>query len=349
MPAKMRQRECVYVIGAGFSAGLGFPLTSDLLVRLWDRIDEPLKERLEQVISFHHPGFQPERFSSFPNVEQLLSEMLVNEELFDASRQYEGNFTKEDLQNLQRDLLLAISDWFHEIAKKVKLSTLRVPWLTEFRNRMFRENAAIISFNWDLILDALLFGKCIDQASYGFAGRQNEAPVLLKPHGSLNWFEETQGRFLKDGKRELIFERGSGHAVYAFREARAPKSKKGRLYSPLIIPPVYLKDFEKPVFGELWRNCTSTLSTARKVVFLGYSMPAADLHAQFIMRCGFKNQVDGELADAGRRTKPTGAAEVIVVNPDRGAAQRIEAVAGPQHKCRWISTPVGDLEWERLT
>jgi hypothetical protein len=27
-------RECVYIVGAGFSAGLGYPLTADLLQRL---------------------------------------------------------------------------------------------------------------------------------------------------------------------------------------------------------------------------------------------------------------------------------------------------------------------------
>ena len=74
----------VYVIGAGFSAGLGYPLTSDLLVRLWDRLNADLKKRLRNVIEFHHPGFSPTRFSSFPNVEQLLSEIRVNQELFDG-------------------------------------------------------------------------------------------------------------------------------------------------------------------------------------------------------------------------------------------------------------------------
>jgi len=116
----MSGRRNVYVIGAGFSAGLGYPLTSDLLVRLWDRIDQELKVGLKKVIGFHHPGFDPKKFTSFPNVEQLLSEMLVNEELFDASRQYEGNFTKADLEDLQRDLLLAITNWFHELSRAVK-------------------------------------------------------------------------------------------------------------------------------------------------------------------------------------------------------------------------------------
>lgn len=348
MAAKAKRRECVYVIGAGFSAGLGYPLTSDLLMRLWERLDLSFGEKLARVIRFHHPGFDPARFSSFPNVEQLLSEMLVNEELYDASRQYEGKFTKANLQNLQRELLLKIAEWFHDLSTAVTPSAPTVPWLKTFRERVHRESAAVISFNWDLILDELLFGKEIDAASYGFSKRATGGAILLKPHGSLNWFEESQGRFLKDKKRTLLFEENGGDSVYAFREFRAPVSKRGRVYTPLIIPPVYLKNFKKPVFKDLWNNCTVTLSTPKKVVFLGYSMPAADLHAQFIMRCGFHNQVEGELARSGRRRTPTDPSEVVIVNPDRGAAQRIEAVAGPKHQCRWISTPVADLDWEHL-
>ncbi len=68
-----------------FFSRAGLPLTSDLLMRLWKRIDNPLKKKLNRVITLHHPGFDSKRFSSFPNIEQLLSEMLVNEELFDAS------------------------------------------------------------------------------------------------------------------------------------------------------------------------------------------------------------------------------------------------------------------------
>lgn len=338
----MTGRKCVYVIGAGFSAGLGYPLTSDLLVRLWNRIDGQFKTDLEQVIRFHHPGFNPARFTSFPNVEQLLSEMQVNEQLFHASRQYEGNFTKTQLKRLQRDLLLTIAEWFHEISTSVKPSAPRIKWLKDFRDRVTEEQAAIISFNWDLILDELLFGDEIDGTSYGFSGTRTDAPILLKPHGSLNWFEEEQGTFLKSDKREPIFGERDKDAIYAFLRFRAPVSKHGRTYTPLIIPPVYLKTFEKPVFRTLWNNCTAALSTAKKVVFLGYSMPMADLHAQFILRCGFHNQHEGELRKANKRTTATGPAEVIIVNPDQGAANRIAAIAGPTHQCEWISTPVGD-------
>jgi hypothetical protein len=115
----MKRREFVYVIGAGFSAGVGYPLTGDLLLRIWECLEAPFRKKLRRVIEFHHPGFTPERFTSFPNVEDLLSETRVNDELFRASRQYEGGFTHEYLQDLQRDLLLAVTQWFHDLGEKV--------------------------------------------------------------------------------------------------------------------------------------------------------------------------------------------------------------------------------------
>ena len=72
-----RQQKYVYVIGAGFSAGLGYPLTGDLLSRFWERIDDcSFRDKLKRVIEFHNPGFNCEEFVSFPNVEELLSQML---------------------------------------------------------------------------------------------------------------------------------------------------------------------------------------------------------------------------------------------------------------------------------
>jgi hypothetical protein len=70
-------------------------------------------------------------------------------------------------------------------------------------------------------------------------------------------------------------------------------------------------------------------------------MPTADLHAQFILQCGFHNQHEGELTKATKRKTST-AAKVIIVNPGQDAANRIAAIAGPTHQCEWISTPVGD-------
>ena len=188
--------------------------------------------------------------------------------------------------------------------------------------------------------------RIVDGTSYGFPLHAFERPVLIKPHGSLNWFEDHLGQHIK-ADRKFLLTGENEKRVYAFRKFRAPQSSK-REYTPLIVPPVHSKNFDKPVFRHLWRQCTKLLSTADRVVFLGYSMSTIDFHAQFIMRCGFQNQVDGELVKGGRRGAASGPAEVVVVNPDRTAALRTRGVAGPQHRCRWISRPIASLTWADL-
>ena len=290
---------------------------------------------------FHHPTFDAENFTSYPTIEELLSEVQVNEQLFEASRQYDGNFTQLKLQRARRDLLLEIASWFHEISKSADSSDTSSGWLDIFRERVISENAAIISFNWDLILDKLIFSENISDKIYGLRKANYSGPILLKPHGSLNWLEGELGKAIKREKRSRIFRSSNDESVYAFQRFRAPVSRSSKTYTPLIVPPVYLKNFERPMFQRLWRKCTEVLSTSEKVVFLGYSMPATDLHAQFIMRCGFNNQVKGELADRGRRKEPTGKAAVIVVNPDRTAANRVQRIVGRDNFVDWVSTPVG--------
>jgi hypothetical protein len=73
-----RFRDTVYVIGAGFSAGLGYPLTKSLLIDAWNRLQQPAREQLQGIIEFHHPSFSVQRKTSFPDIEQLLTEVAVN-------------------------------------------------------------------------------------------------------------------------------------------------------------------------------------------------------------------------------------------------------------------------------
>jgi len=122
--------------------------------------------------------------------------------------------------------------------------------------------------------------------------------------------------------------------VYCFLRWRAPRSTKRR-YLPLIIPPTYLKRFGV-MFRTIWGRCVDVLSTASEVYFIGYSLPEADWHSRFILRCGFVNQMKG-VAIGGRRKRPTGKADVYVINPDRGAYERICGVVG--WKCQWIRKP----------
>jgi len=334
-----RVRDVVYVVGAGFSAGLGYPLTKDLLNEVWKRLDASSQRRLAKVIKFHHPAFDPSVATSFPNIEQLLTEISVNLELFDASRPIEGNFKKPELEAAKDSLLWEMAEWFHEIYKRAQST----PWLAAFGERLEANSAAIVSFNWDLILDHLLLDDGIDGSGYGLTKELAAGPVLLKPHGSLNWYNSRDVKHVAKSQRVAIFDdQRPTDRVEAFRSPRPIRSKVGKRYNPLLIPPTFLKDFKRPIFQRLWNNCTNVLSTPKTLIFLGYSLPTADLHAQFIFRCGFHNQFEGRLKPTRGRFRPTGPADVIIVNPDEGAAKRIRKVAGPGVDCEWICSTVED-------
>lgn len=334
-----RIRDTVYVVGAGFSKGLGYPLTKTLLTDVWNRLPSGSRRQLTKIIEFHHPAFKAGKKKSFPDIEQLLTEMAVNLQLFDSSRPAEGRFTKDQLRESRQILLSTIQSWFHSKYE----DAIKTAWLSEIVNKMRREKAAIVSFNWDLILDQLLFGGDLSSQSYGLSKKLGNGPLLLKPHGSLNWYKGRQLEHVTDLKRIEIFHRKNrDQCVHAFLPPREVKSKSGKQYTPLIIPPTYFKNFKPSIFNRLWQNCTEVLSTPKRLVFLGYSLPESDLHAQFIFRCGFHNQLHGRIKDSDSRYPKTGAAEVVIVNPDREAAQRIAAVAGPSIPSSWIRKTIKD-------
>lgn len=334
-------RETVYVVGAGFSAGLGYPQTKSLLIDVWSRLSAGAQERLCKIIAFHHPEFSVDRKTTFPDIEQLLTEIEVNIELFDASRPAEGNFKKTELEAAREELLSEIARWFHELYEKAH----QTPWLSRFTQRLRDEKAALISFNWDLVLDQKLFARGLSSESYGLSENPVGAPILLKPHGSLNWYDSTQIQKVSGENHIEIFSNADlTERIEAFLHPRQIMSKVGRRYTPLIIPPTYLKDFKRPIFRLLWRRCTEVLSCPKNLTFLDYSLPASDLQAQFIFRCGFHNQLEGRLKEdgSGDRYKKTGPANVTVINPDQSAAKRIEDVAGPSVPFDWIPKRIQD-------
>jgi len=110
---------------------------------------------------------------------------------------------------------------------------------------------------------------------------------------------------------------------------------------PLTVPPDYLKNFENDIFKHLWQETVSVLSTATEVTFLGYSLPYADFHARFILRCGFHNQVEGELKEDGSRAGATGRARVTIVDPDVDGPKRVMGMVG--WTCEWHQQTVE--EW----
>lgn len=332
-----RKQKVVYVVGAGLSAGLGFPTIGDLLPGLWRRLEKAgIDTEIADVIRFHHPDFNADRHETFPTIEQLLSEMKANAELFYSTRPAAGNFSSEQLEDRRANLLQEMAIWFHDL-KEAALKA-KPKWLRALVSNMKEDEASIISFNWDLVLDEMLFGSALDKGSYGL-DRRRKGPRLIKPHGSLNWYRSSAATPIKDEKKFRLG--GSGDAeVFGFRPLRAVRSSKGRQYMPLIVPPVYAKQFEGPLFQKLWQETVRVLSTASEVRFLGFSLAEADFHARFVLRCGFYNQEHGALRNDGRRDAATGRAKVVVVDRSSAPLPRIRSAIG--WECEFHQKDIAD-------
>jgi hypothetical protein len=334
------KRTTVFVVGAGFSRDLGYPLTSELLKQL--QMSAPLWAVFRKVVKFHHPDWNG-RKNTLPDIETLLTEWAANQDLLPSLRPI-GEFSADDLKRLRRNLLGEIADWFHGIHKKPfrgRESALRrfVQLISSV------ENPVVVSFNWDYELDRVLCEGRQRREVYGITANLLRTPVILKPHGSLNWYRFNPGKHIKEARRETLWEdsKKKQNARYCFLNWRAPKSSRRR-YIPWIVPPTHVKSFDHSMLRRIWRTSVDCLSVAKRIYFLGYSLPAADWHSRYIFRCGFHNQVEGRPLDKGGREKSTGRAAVFVVNPkDKKAYKRIQTTAG--YDCVWIRSKV--KEWLR--
>lgn len=143
---------------------------------------------------------------------------------------------------------------------------------------------AVISFNYDLLMDCAMELNCPDwdfEAGYGFqasvaAGpkRSPRAPskvTLLKPHGSFNWVAcmNCGGFYFLPPERNGVLFRWDSFGNF-FPEP------PGHRLERLIVPPSIKKDVHGKAMQQVWNKARQVLETASRVVIIGYSLPAAD-------------------------------------------------------------------------
>lgn len=165
-------------------------------------------------------------------------------------------------------------------------------------------NDSILSLNYDIIVDNALVSRS-ERIDYGVSVRyaleryttpkpyesqerprrnrlRNRRPSpnhpLHKLHGSLNWLycPSCQHLDVTIGRKGVsyLYEEGSD---FTCPVCFGP-------YVPLIITPTLLKTYDNILLREIWRQAEDNVSKADEVVFIGYSMPDADVQ----LRCMLK-------------------------------------------------------------
>lgn len=304
----------IFVFGAGASKYAGFALSENLFPAIIKAIEEKQKtlkssfffaEELERVLNrlkLICPTFDKNIPSTFPTLEEYLS-------LCFTMQNFSSIKSSLYLEKGIDDDLLRILTWYFWHS----MTNLHTPvnYHDLFFKKYYKPKDLLISFNYDWLLEEELSKFSSGQGYYlhPISGKER---LVLKPHGSGRWIENTTEQELMDlygvkslaqRKFTLIDSDGLLWELYEWN----PKVQEKKFIAG-IIPPVWFKGFNVieqksfDFFIDCWKRILIELEDAEKVYIIGFSFAQADFLGRMIFQWGL-------------RTKGTD--QVIFVNPSQ--------------------------------
>lgn len=176
--------------------------------------------------------------------------------------------------------------------------------------RKFRPGDCIVTFNWDVVMEWLLwsFNKWSPSDGYGLPvqfessqlthldGKQRQrislpSPIkVLKPHGSINWVNYVRDDSAWDIRRlglrylGLLFDL----PIYSTYSAPIDQDPVDGPIGPdpinwkyTILTPTYNKDYQsEPFLSRIWEQISEVVEAASEITVIGYSLPPGDESAR---------------------------------------------------------------------
>lgn len=208
------------------------------------------------------------------------------------------------------------------------------------------EEPCVVTTNYDLIADSAMMnvGNAKTQGSLpnyhcGIAnisqiGPEQRFGTLLKLHGSLNWLLcKTCLRIelgVTDSIRYMaILKKVVGPDLKsAFLADGAPCTVCQSKLRPLLVAPSHLKDYRNPHLAQVWYEAQHVMRQAKRVIFVGYSMPDDDVEVVYLVKRSLAHITDPK--------------QITVVE----FCQENPAIAASEHPVgRRYKTLFGEIEW----
>jgi len=262
----------------------------------------------------------------------------IAESMYESGRKHiylNENFKDQPFSS--KELIKSIQLWLWKVYQQYPILNRERETNSEPYNRFFKvikeleivDQITVITTNYDNIYEYMSWEKnmpCVYplithnnfQAGHGSKPyiflKEEDHPdktVVCKLHGSINYFinsNSPDGLYIACdlGDEKLIGKSGvwkDQPAIFAVDAIWNIRKKYGENYTPAIVPPTYAKLTGQEWLKEIWKKALDALSKAKKIIFIGYSMPDSDgfIHAL----------IHSAMALRGSKLKPS----VSVVDP----------------------------------
>jgi hypothetical protein len=324
----------VYVLGAGASYVHGAPLTDGLLPYAFTtshNSQDPRLNLLRDFLSdvFHFTVPRTARHSNWRGVPSLVDVLSVVDLALDRKESLARDFDFERLRRVRSALEFAIFDALEDsLSWRTPRQRVRRSRATQkLVENLSPEQATVISFNYDVIIDIALAmrGRAFDfkradvemlsagdhrAIDYGVEFANVEpSPVgqkrfqLLKLHGSFNWLRSrVTGNLYFGGMQKavgILFRTPSQRQAANLRSLFRQKAHLGNVpemiddLEPVMITPTHLKDLRNSHLARIWRRAEECLRDAQRITFIGYSLPGDDLHVKYLFKRAMETRLPG--------------------------------------------------------
>jgi hypothetical protein len=270
--------------------------------------DGATRDKIHKLLDYLYPNFNS-ALRNYPNIEDFMNLLQMAQQVNSEDFIESSIWPAVDLREIEASVLQAVTDYLWAQMKNCNLEAMK-----KFAKHILREGDTIITFNWDVTMEKVLD----DEDELTFWYEPTTEVLLLKPHGSIDWFKRAE--VPADVANKALRKIDDELSVYP--ESTLAKHKALKTQPPVIVPPIAMKDFTLPFLRKTWKRVYRAVSQATDVYFIGYSLPKEDQFARLVLSRALRNN----RLKAHRGEKK--GLRIRVVNPDEAAQQTFIRLVG---------------------
>ena len=319
------ERDVLFVFGAGASISDGGPLQKDLLPEILNE-DYGDSELANLVKKFVNTNFDTEN-GNYPSLESVFGYL---DYFISKKESLKGGYTTIQLISIKESLIRLIH---HRISETKTRKGIYKNFL-ECLDKV-NKNVSIITMNYDTLLDEsfdflypnqALIDYCINFMNYEDYDKidafnwwinprepvsiwDNKIPTpvkIIKIHGSLNWkYCNCCNQVLLTPWDTAIDLKSQGFKGRIGASCENPEEIVFDLKCPndqtpfdtFIVPPSHIKDLNHPAISKLFDEAAIEIRKTKKIIFVGYSFPEADVHIKALFKKNISDDTEIEVVD----------------------------------------------------